>query len=64
MIKGTSRYLCECGVSLQVLTETDKARIAEEIRLYVSCPKCKEKQVIYAHHITKIAIELPAKAQN
>ena len=63
MIYGVSRYRCKCGVSLQVLTETDKSRIDEAIRLEVACPKCLEKQVIYAHRITKIDIDLPATNQ-
>ena len=62
MISGISRYRCKCGVSIQVVSETDKARIDQGIRLEVECPECKENQVIYAHRITKIAVELPAKA--
>ena len=64
VIKGVFRYRCKCGVNLQVLTETDRARIDEGIRLEITCPKCQEKQVIYAYRITKMTIELPAKNQN
>jgi hypothetical protein len=64
MIPGVSHYRCKCGLSLQVLTETDKSRIDERTLLEVACPKCQEKQVIYAHRITKIEVDLPSKKQN
>jgi hypothetical protein len=48
-------YRCKCGVRLQVLTEADKARIDE--RILVACPRCQEKQVVYAHRITKIEVD-------
>jgi hypothetical protein len=63
MILGVYHYRCKCGVRLKVLTETDNSRIDERIPLEVPCPKCEEKQVINAHRITKIEVELPAKNQ-
>lgn len=63
MISGISNYHCKCGVRVQVLTETDKARICEDILMEVACPKCSEKQAIYAHRIIKISIDVTAKAQ-
>jgi hypothetical protein len=64
MFYGVWLYRCKCGVGLEVLTETDKTRIDEDIHLEVACPKCQEKQVINAHRITKIEVELPAQNQN
>ncbi len=61
MISGISNYRCKCGVRVQVFTETDKARIATDVLIEVVCPKCTEKQAIYAHRIIKISIEVPAK---
>jgi ribosomal protein S27E len=58
MITGISYYRCKCGVRVQVLTETDKARIGEAILLEVACPKCSEKQAIHAHRIIKISIDV------
>ena len=55
MILGVYHYRCKCGVRLQVLTEADQARIDE--RIPVACPKCQEKQVVYAHRITKIEVD-------
>jgi hypothetical protein len=64
MISGISYYRCKCGVRIQVLTETDKAQIGDGIFLEVACPKCAEKQAIYAHRILKIAIDVPARSQS
>ena len=61
MILGVYQYRCKCGVRLQVSTETDKSRIDEGILLEVPCPNCQKKQIISAHRITKIDVDLPAE---
>ena len=57
VISGVSRWRCKCGVSIKVLTETERARIDKDIRNEVACPKCGERQVIYAHRVSSITIE-------
>ena len=64
MIRRVSRYCCQCGVSMKVLTDTDIVRIEERICLEVSCPTCGQKQLIYAHRIIKIAIDISGKKTN
>ncbi len=54
MIKGVSTWRCKCGVSVKVVTETDKAQINEGIRVEAACPKCGDKQTIYAHRIIAV----------
>jgi hypothetical protein len=62
MITGVSRWRCKCGISIKVLTETDKARINEGTRIEVDCPKCGDKQLIYAHRVIEVTAEKPDTA--
>jgi len=59
MITGVSRWRCRCGASVKVVTETDKARINEGCRLEVGCPKCGDRQMIYAHRVIHVTTEPP-----
>jgi hypothetical protein len=51
MIKGVATWRCKCGASVKVITETDKGRINDGIRLEAACPNCGDKQIIFAHRI-------------
>jgi hypothetical protein len=59
MISGVARWRCKCGVSVKAVTETDKVRINENVRIDAVCPKCGDRQPIYAHHIIEITTEKP-----
>jgi hypothetical protein len=59
MISSVSRWRCKCGVSIKAITETDKARIDDNVRLEVACPKCGDKQLVYAHRIIEVTAERP-----
>ena len=63
MITGVARWRCKCGVSIKVVTETDKTRINENVSIEAACPKCKDRQVIYAHRIIEISTEKPDSAE-
>jgi len=57
MITGVATWRCKCGVSVKVVTETDRAKSAPD-RLIASCPNCKDQQVVYADRIiTVTAVE-------
>ena len=57
MIGSVARWRCRCGASIKAITETDKARINDNIRLEVACPKCGDKQLVNAHHIIEVTAE-------
>ena len=56
MIKGVATWHCKCGVTVKVLTETDRARINEDIRHEAQCPNCGDKQIVYAHRILQVTM--------
>jgi len=62
MISGVARWRCKCGVSIKVVTETDRARINEGVRVEVGCPACGDKQLIYAHRVIEVSTEKPDAA--
>jgi len=66
MNKGVATWRCKCGVSVKVITETDRARINEDIRHEAQCPNCGDSQIVYARRIlavtmykTKLPPQLP-----
>ena len=59
MISSVARWRCKCDASIKAITETDKARINENVRLEVVCPKCGDKQLVYAHRIIEVTAEKP-----
>src|SRR5262249_53884191 len=54
MITSVAVWRCECGVTIKVVTETDRARIAEIDHLTASCPNCGDEQLVYAHRIISV----------
>jgi hypothetical protein len=56
MINGVATWLCKCGVTVKAITETDRARINEDIRHKAQCPNCGDEQIVYAHRILKITM--------
>jgi predicted RNA-binding Zn-ribbon protein involved in translation (DUF1610 family) len=56
MIKGASTWRCKCGVTVKVITESDSARINEDIRHEAKCPNCGDKQIVYAHRILEVTM--------
>lgn len=62
MITSVARWRCRCGASVKVTTETDKARINENVRREAACPKCGDKQQVYAHRIIEVTAETPEAA--
>ena len=48
---------CKCGAIIKVVTETDRAQIADVVPLTIVCPKCGDKQVVLAHSIVSIRVE-------
>jgi ribosomal protein S27E len=59
MIKGVSQWRCKCGVTVKVLTETDRGTINEGFNLEVACPNCGDRQHIYAHRAVQVTTEAP-----
>jgi hypothetical protein len=59
MISSVARWRCKCGVSIKAVTETDKLHIDDNVRIEVTCPKCGDKQPIYAHRIIEVTTEKP-----
>jgi DNA-directed RNA polymerase subunit M/transcription elongation factor TFIIS len=57
MIKGTATGRCKCGVTVKVITETDRAKIADVKPVIAACPKCGDKQAVYAHRIISVTTE-------
>ena len=57
MITSVATWRCKCGVTIKVVTETDRARSEEHARVAVSCPKCGDEQSLYAHRIVSITTE-------
>jgi hypothetical protein len=56
MINGVASWHCKCGVTVKVITETDRTRINEDIRHEPQCPNCGDKQIVYAHRVLKVAM--------
>jgi hypothetical protein len=57
MITGVAIWICNCGLRLKVVTETDKANIDRLDRVIVTCPKCSAEQPLYAHRIISVTID-------
>ena len=57
MITRVATWRCKCGVTVRVVTETDRARIADVERLTAACPTCGDKQIVLAHTILSINAE-------
>jgi hypothetical protein len=56
MINGVATWRCKCGVTVKVITETDRTRINEDIRHEAQCPSCGDKQIVYAHRIVEVTV--------
>jgi ribosomal protein S27E len=56
MITGVATWRCKCGVSVKVVTETDRANSNPD-RLIASCPNCKDEQAVYAHRIISVTVD-------
>jgi hypothetical protein len=56
MITGVAAWRCTCGVSVKVVTETDRGTFSDPDRLMAACPNCKDKQVIHAHRIISVTV--------
>jgi hypothetical protein len=56
MIKGFATWRCKCGVTVKVITETDRARINEDLRREAQCPNCGDGQIVYAHRVLKVTM--------
>ena len=50
-----STWQCKCGVNITVIGEFDSAKPSETI--VAECPKCGDRQTIYAHRILSIMQE-------
>ena len=57
MISTVVCWRCKCGVRLKAITEREKARINDNARLEVACPKCGDTQLVYAHHIVEVTAD-------
>jgi len=57
MISSVARWRCKCDASIKAITETDKNRINENVRIEVTCPRCGDKQLVYAHRIIEVTAE-------
>jgi hypothetical protein len=62
MISSVACWRCKCGASVKAVTEIDKTRIKDNVRLEVACPKCGDKQLVYAHRIIEVTAETPDAA--
>src|SRR5262249_8153792 len=56
MITGVAAWRCKCGVSVKVVTETDRGMSSDPDRLIAACPNCKDEQVIHAHRIISVTV--------
>ena len=56
MIKGVATWRCKCGVTVKVITEIDRARMNEDVRLEAQCPNCGDRQIVYAHRILAVTM--------
>jgi len=56
MIRGVATWRCKCGVTVKVITETDRARINEDVRHEAQCPNCGDRQIVYAHRILAVTM--------
>ena len=59
MITSVATWRCKCGIGLKVITETDRARMADiaELKVVVACPRCQSEQILFAHRIVSIRTE-------
>ena len=55
MITRVTNWRCKCGVTVKVVTETDRDRIADLEHLTAVCPRCGDKQTVLAHKILSIS---------
>ena len=55
-LRGVATWRCKCGVTVKVITETDRARINEDIRHEAQCPNCGDRQIVYAHRILAVTM--------
>lgn len=55
MITSIAGWKCKCGISVQVITETDRANSDHPDTLKAACPNCDDKQVIYGHRIVSVS---------
>ena len=57
MITSVATWRCKCGETVKVVTETDRARIADVERLTAACPSCGDKPIVLAHKILSVSAE-------
>jgi hypothetical protein len=58
MITGVSIWRCSCGLTMKVITETDRTRMTESReKLTALCPNCHAEHVVNAHRIVSLTTE-------
>jgi hypothetical protein len=62
MIKGFATWRCKCGVTVKVITETDRTRINEDVRHEAQCPNCGDTQIVYAHRVLEVTMYIGGTA--
>jgi len=62
MVKGFATWRCKCGVTVKVITETDRVRINQGVRHEAQCPNCGDKQMVYAHRILQVTMYIDETA--
>jgi len=55
-LRGVATWRCKCGVTVKVITETDRARINEDVRHEAQCPNCGDRQIVYAHRVLEVTM--------
>jgi DNA-directed RNA polymerase subunit M/transcription elongation factor TFIIS len=52
---SVSSWPCKCGNTVKVISEVDRAQPSETKE--VACPKCGNKQIVYAHIIISVTVQ-------
>jgi len=55
MATSVSSWTCKCGNAVEVISEVDRAHPSETKE--VACPKCGNKQIVYAHIIISVTAQ-------